>query len=446
MCSFIFTNKAVNDLEYVNEFTKYRGPDHTSEIHNGPYTFVHNLLSITGEFTPQPTISPDNGIYCLFNGEIYNFQDFGKFANDSRCLIPLYQNYGTHFISKLDGEFSIVLIDFNNNLAILATDAFSTKPLWVSTDGKWFGAASYRSPLSRLGFKYIEKVSANTIKVYQLDSWKLKHIQSVNKFDIQNQHKKDFNDWNNAFRESIYKRAMLNVREKVFIGLSSGFDSGAISCELLNQKIPFKAYSIQGNENREVLFQRYARLSNIAEIEPIRITSEQRALAHSYIVKNVENFKYRIYSMSSNYNEFNLSIHDDHGANSLSHVAGCAKRDGRKIYLSGQGSDEIFSDYGFGGKKIYPHSNFGGLFPKNLQQIFPWPSFYESSQVSYLTKEESVAGSYGLEARYPFLDPKVIQEFLWLDYDLKNKWYKSVLYNYFKENNFPFSPNEKIGF
>ena len=114
--------------------------------------------------------------------------------------------------------------------------------------------------------------------------------------------------------------------------------------------------------------------------------------------------------------------------------------------MSGQGADEIFSDYGFGGIKKYNHSNFGGLFPEDLKSVFPWPSFFNSSMESYLAKEEYVAGSYGIESRYPFLDLEVVQEFLWLKPELKNSHYKSVLYYYLKKYNFPFTENEKIGF
>jgi asparagine synthetase B (glutamine-hydrolysing) len=123
-----------------------------------------------------------------------------------------------------------------------------------------------------------------------------------------------------------------------------------------------------------------------------------------------------------------------------------AIKDRKKILLSGQGADEIFSDYGFGGIKKYKHSNFGGLFPNDLSKIFPWPSFFNSSMESYLAKEEYVAGSYGIEARYPFLDKNVVQEFLWLSPTLKNSKYKSVLDIYLKQNNFPYSESEKIGF
>ena len=60
-------------------------------------------------------------------------------------------------------------------------------------------------------------------------------------------------------------------------------------------------------------------------------------------------------------------------------------------------------------------------------------------------KEEMVAGAYGIETRYPFLDFKVIQEFLWLDIELKNQIYKAPLSNYLKINNYP-NHKKKLGF
>ena len=123
-----------------------------------------------------------------------------------------------------------------------------------------------------------------------------------------------------------------------------------------------------------------------------------------------------------------------------------AKNLNLKVSLSGIGPDEIFSDYGFNGKKFYPHSNFGGLFPSDLRSIFPWPSFFGSSLESYIAKEEYIGGYFGIENRYPFLDISVIQEFLNLSVDLKNSSYKSPLNFYLKNADFPFQENVKIGF
>jgi len=141
-----------------------------------------------------------------------------------------------------------------------------------------------------------------------------------------------------------------------------------------------------------------------------------------------------------------LSLKDDNGANGLSHICSLAKKDARKIYLSGQGADEIFSDYGFQGVKKFAHSNFGGLYPDDLATIFPWASFFGSTQYSYLMKEEYISGAYGLEGRYPFLDVDVVQEFLWLNPALKNANYKSVLHHYLELNNYPFEAGQKTGF
>jgi len=81
------------------------------------------------------------------------------------------------------------------------------------------------------------------------------------------------------------------------------------------------------------------------------------------------------------------------------------------IYLSGAGADEIISDYSRNGVPIYDaqHSGFNGVFPANLSTIFPWGNFYFGSQRAFLMKEELTSGAHGVEGRYPFLDPHVVQ-------------------------------------
>lgn len=446
MCGFIFTNKPVNDAVGINRYIRRRGPDHTSEVHRGAFAFIHNLLSITGAFTPQPTVSRDQQIFCLFNGEIYNYRQFGPYDNDALCLIPLYQRHGNEFTQQLDGEFAIVLVDFHTDTLLVSTDVFATKPLWMAMEDSYVGLASYASALISLGFDKPELVAANTTFIFDLKNLTLRDRCTIFDFDVRRQEKTDFNDWTRAFRQSVHKRAVSNVREKIFIGLSSGYDSGAIACELGAQQVPFKAYTLIGRENQDVLAKRREGIQSLAQVELLKDDPIDRQTAHDFLMTHVEPFQYRTYSNSSDYNEFHLDMRDDHGAVSLSMVAARAQRDGRKIYLSGQGADELFADYGFNGHKIYPHSNFGGRFPEDLSTIFPWPSFYGSSMLSYLCKEEYVAGAYGLEARYPYLDPQVVQEFLWLDHRLKNRRYKSVLYHYLTAHNFPFGENQKFGF
>jgi asparagine synthase (glutamine-hydrolysing) len=441
MCSFLFSTITVPNN--ANFYLKFRGPDYTGTKLINNHTFIHNLLSITGVYTPQPI--ENNNILVLFNGEIYNFKDFGDYDNDTKCIIPLYEKYGPQFTKHLDGEFAITVVDYNKKIIVISSDLFKTKPLFYSINGSIIGTSSYKTPLEICGHTNIRKANPNETIVVSLNTGEILDKFEIYTFDL-NQKKKTFDDWLKAFKDSISKRARNNVREKIFIGLSSGYDSGAIACEMYKQNINFKCYSHIGSENIEVLNRRISTILPYGKVDAYKTSTQEWNQAHEYITNNTEPFKYTINSNRNNYNEYYLSLIDDNGSNQFSNLCRQAKRDGYKIHLSGMGGDEIFSDYGFNGSSKYKHSNFGGLFPKDLRTIFPWPSFYGSTMESYLAKEEYVGGSYGMESRYPFLDKNVVQEFLWLDVDLKNSNYKNVLHHYLTINNFPFAPNEKIGF
>jgi asparagine synthetase B (glutamine-hydrolysing) len=380
----------------------------------------------------QPLIKDD--VVTVFNGEIYNYKSFGNYNSDGECIIDLYNQYGDNFVSRLDGEFAICLIDFKNQKLIIANDVFACKPLWYEFKGKEFCVGSYNSQLTGLGFAQGKKLKANTTEVYNLKTLSLTNRLENVKFDIR-QHKTSFDDWLLAFSNSIKKRTA-NTNKGMFVGMSSGYDSGAIACELEKQNIDFKAYSITNNENNEILD---ARLKLISNKEPFSMTPIEFEKWKQELRNNCEDFYYQDQF-------FDYNIKKDQASMGLASICSRANKEGRRIYFSGQGADEIISDYGFSGKKIYKHSSFGGLFPQNLQGFFPWHSFWDGTQIQYLNKEEYVAGHFGIETRYPFLDKDLVQEFLWLSADLKNSKYKSCLDEYLKINNFPYQPSEKRGF
>jgi len=380
----------------------------------------------------------------MYNGEIYNHAHFGKFASDGLCLIPAYQAAGASFLGELDGEFAISLLDWKEGVLILATDVFGTKPLHYAIEGARIAVSSYASALTKIGFgPSIKKVPPNTCIVLDLSSNSIQSIFEICRFSTA-QTKSDFDDWIIAFQNSISKRTY-DCREKIFIGLSSGYDSGTIACELNNQKRPFKSYSIMSNEDVRVIEERVQRFHSKAHFQLIYPSDDEKKAAHEYIESNVEPLSYDIRSSGTAHFE-TTRLQDDGGANGLSIVCANAAIDHRRIYISGQGADEIISDYGYDGKRLYPHSNFGGLFPDDLNLIFPWASFFGSSQAAYLMKEEYVAGAYGIEARYPFLDRALVQEFLSLSSKLKNWKYKSVLRYYLEINRYPCAFDQKFGF
>lgn len=443
MCSFLYSTKTDhNNLDDLNYYLKFRGPDHTEVKYINNHLYIHNLLSITGEFKPQPYSHGD--INLIYNGEIYNYKNFGNYNSDGECLIPLYRKYGSDFIKHLDGEFAICLIDYEKQIAVMSSDIFKTKPLFYSINEKSFGCASYKTSLEKLGYVNILKVKPNTIYTICLKEFKILEENAIYNFDL-NQYKLNYDDWIKAFEKSIEKR-LKGVSKPVFIGLSSGYDSGLIYSELIKQNNPFFSFSLRGTENDEILNKRLAFKSEKVKSFSLYKNSNDYDISHEIIKQRTEKFNYTIYSSSSNYNEYNTLLVNDAGSNNFATICRAAKQKDCKICLSGTGADEIISDYGFNGIKMFNHSNFGGKFPEDLESIFPWASFYGSTLESYIAKEEYVGGSFGIEMRYPFLDKEVVQEFLWLHSNLKNKEYKAPIDFYFNLNKFPYEKQQKRGF
>ena len=442
MCSILFSTKNSDKFDKeLNYYLKFRGPDHTEVFKDKENLFVHNLLSITGNFTPQPL--HQEGITLIYNGEIYNYKEFGDYKTDGECLIPLYHKYGPKFTQKLDGEFAICLVDFNKNQVIISSDVFKTKPLFISTEEGNVGCSTYSTPLKKLGFNNIFKADPNTTYVYDLNG-KLLSKSTIYDFDL-TQYKETYDDWVKAFQQSIHKRTY-SLTKMPFIGLSSGYDSGLIFSEMCKQDREFYALCLMGTEPEHIVNGRLAMANKKVHGYQFQKDNSMYSQYNSYIKSTTEPFYYTIHSDTSNYNEYNTLLVNDWGSNWYAILCNIANNFDCKVCLSGGGADEIISDYGFGGVKKYQHSNFGGLFPKDLSTIFPWASFYGSTMESYIAKEEYVGGSFGIEVRYPFLDKQVVQEFLWLSSELKNKVYKAPIDYYLNKNNIPYEKDKKRGF
>lgn len=407
MCGFLASRREDAD----NFFIQRRGPDFTSRIALNGYHFTHNLLHITGEPTPQPFV--DGDIVCLYNGEIYNHP---YRRSDGEVLIPLYREHGDDFARHLDGEFAVALYDFGRGVALFVTDPFATKPLWRNGSE----AASYRSGVGG------EPVPPHTTVVVDLATGEVRE-QRTGAFDFDRQHKDTYDDWIAAFDRAMAKRAY----DHSFINLSSGYDSGAIDCALTRLGTEYKAFSIEGQENLELLRRR----NRTGEI--LKITEEIIAEKRQYLRTYAEPYTYRFVNPDGS-----LIVHDmldDKATAGLAAIYALANAEGRKVNFSGQGADEIMSDY-----SQWPRATqLKGVFPEKLEI---WRNFYGNYQRAYLTKEEYVAGAFGIETRYPFLDRDVVQEFLWLTPELKNRRYKAPLHEYLAHYDYPFDAGRKMGF
>ena len=443
MCSFIVTNIAINkdQIEKANKFAVSRGPDATNVFNDklSNITWVHNLLHITGEKTVQPFIN-DN-LVATFNGQIYKYKSFISDAkSDGYCIKEAYENNAIH---ELDGEFAIIIHDKNKNIINVISDTFSTKPCWISIKSDKFAISSYRSSNISLGFDSSNtfKTKPNTHYIIDLKNnnvtekiiYKFDIIQDVNSFD----------NWCNLFDRSVKKR-IENTNEMFFVGLSSGYDSGCIVSSLKKHNAKFTTYSVRAAESLKILEKRHDMLDENRK-HLFHMSQKEYDDHKKYIQVNAE-----FYESDYVMNGRKYIVQNDKGSVGTSFICKHAKLGGYKIYMSGHGSDEIYSDYGFLGYPIpgFEHCDIAGYYPEDLSDCFPWKNFNGYRMIDFAYKDESVGGSYGIEVRYPFLDRSLVQEFLKIDNKLKNKNYKSPLHHYLKNNNYPFleGPAHKVGF
>lgn len=443
MCGFLYSTYNLTDEEVEKtEFTvKNRGPDAKNVLSDSKGTFVHYLLHITGEKTTQPIRSSNDDVRLLYNGEVYNYSELGNYKSDGPAILDAYVSEGINGIRKLDGEFSGVIRDETSNKLVLFRDTFGTKPMFFGSTSRGLFVCSYQSQAIELGANQIFMPEPNTILEICLKSMAIvKH--SYREFDLE-QKKNTYDDWYEAFFNSIRKRTN-NNRVKYFIGLSSGYDSGLISAVMTEIGVDFKSYSIQAAEDIDVIKQRAQILKHN---EYFHLTEMEFEKQKTFLQKNCEPF-----TTPPRHNRPNgYSVLRDKGAVGTGIICEKARNDDCKVYMSGQGSDEILSDYGHNGQLApgFLHGTIAGKFPEDLSTVFPWENFYQGTQLEFIAKDENVGGTYGIETRYPFLDPALVQEFLWMNHHLKNAKYKAPIDYALRKMNFPMSKQGlfgKVGF
>mmetsp|Transcript_43037 Transcript_43037/g.78642 ORF Transcript_43037/g.78642 Transcript_43037/m.78642 type:complete len:581 (+) Transcript_43037:68-1810(+) len=449
-CSFLAANQVVTNLAFVNFFLRPRGPDATTHVRFHGFDFIHNLLHMTGSYQPQPFL--DGTVTALFNGEIYNWRSLaeeaggGTYRSDGDAILPAYRAFGDRFVRKLDGEYAIAIFDFGRGTATLATDVFGTKPLWyaVVPAERRIAVATYKSALLRLGFSSedIQMVGPNRVLTLSLGSFEVLQQAAVFEFDLR-QYKQSTTDFVTAFEAAVKKRTkdLEETRRPLFVGLSSGFDSGAIHAALHRQATRHHAFVLLGDETLGIVQERALFSRDTSEVSVVVLSDVDFEAERRWLAQQAEPGSYLGVNFTGQ-----QSVLDDQASVGLSYIVRLSRDRGALCYLSGSGADEVLSDYGFAGEAFCPQSSFGGLFPKNLADVFPWSEFFLSTQRDYLFKEEHVAGAHGVEARYPFLDPRVVQEFLWLAPEVKNSEYKRPLHDAFVEWGYPFEPGKKLGF
>eukprot|EP01079_Euglenida_sp_SAG-EU17-18_P001115 gene1115-410_t len=453
-CSFLVASfkPPTKELRHANRHLKRRGPDRTTLARVEGWTFLHNLLHMTGEMTLQPFTGP--GVVAVFNGEIYNYKSLAKSlgidaTSDGQVILPMYRKHGPDFAAHLHGEFAVVLVDFNTKatarhpilmllpcrpclpsasahecdaapslacplpppVAVLSADVFSTKPLhyatWVPDPAHLkgspalprFAASTYspcpptstgcatRSGILGLGAppELIEMALVVSLAGYSL----------TREFPLFNfnltQHKNHTRDWQKAFLQAVRVRS--RHAPPMFVGLSEGYDSGAIWLALALLGHSFLSITMVGSEDVATVCARLASAGaakNTTCVAPLLIGMDKGDLKRGldWGWENMEPYTCRTCG------DRGKALVKLPATIGLYAMCRSAQGLGARVLMSGSGADETISDYAMDGKRIYGtrQSSFSGVFPADLSEMFPWPNFYGGTQRDFLMKEEHAAG------------------------------------------------------
>ncbi|MGD0283908.1 MAG: asparagine synthase (glutamine-hydrolyzing) [Dissulfurispiraceae bacterium] len=140
-------------LESMSDTLVHRGPDDAGFYIDGGLGFGFRRLSIVDlAHGNQPHFNEDGSLVSVCNGEIYNYRELKVeliakghvFATncDVEVLVHLYEENGTGFLNRLNGQFAFAIYDRKRKSLFLARDHVGIAPLFytVSKDAFIFGS------------------------------------------------------------------------------------------------------------------------------------------------------------------------------------------------------------------------------------------------------------------------------------------------------------------
>ncbi len=140
-------------LQDMGEIQQHRGPDDQGLFLDNEIGLVTRRLSIIDiDGGHQPMSNEDGSVWVAFNGEIYNFLDLrGELLaknhrfnsrSDTEVIVHAYEEWGEHFLSRLNGMFAIALWDGETRQLLVARDRLGIKPIYFAAAGDTFLFAS----------------------------------------------------------------------------------------------------------------------------------------------------------------------------------------------------------------------------------------------------------------------------------------------------------------
>ena len=361
MCAIFGIIGEYNERQAKNALAKlsHRGPDFCGIVQEEKLFFAHQRLSIqdTHKRSHQPL--KHEKILLSFNGEIYNFEALKKELNfpyktqsDSEVILAAFLHWGVDFVQHLQGMFAIALID--GETLYLFRDRLGKKPLFFMHDTAFRFASEIKgltpflhrtqmnedallSYLSFLAptppftfFEGIHKLAAGEYLIFKDNSLVIQRYYDLlstkpNKIIDK---KEALEKLENLLEESISLRLQSNVPTATL--LSGGIDSATINYYAKAQGLDLPSYTLGYKE-----FAKYDERANAAQ------SAQFLGIVNKQIEINKTDF---IEASEKVFDTLDEPLNDP-AAIPLYLLFEAIKKDGHKVVMSGEGSDELFLGY-----------------------------------------------------------------------------------------------------
>jgi asparagine synthase (glutamine-hydrolysing) len=327
----------------------------------------HTRLSIIDLATgDQPISSEDGSLTIVHNGEFYDFERIRaalerkghrfRTKSDSEIALHLYEDIGPECLHQLRGEFAFVIWDSRNQRLFAARDRFGVKPLfyahqddalYVASEAKalfamgvraaWSAESAYAGgfivPGERTLFKDVHalppghfmRATAESFRVHQY--WDVEYPR-----DEAAPAPRSDAEYIAGFRAVLEDSVKTRLRADVPVGcyLSGGIDSCAVlGLASLHHEGPVRAYTLTFESGA------YDE-SAIAEEMAVRAGAEFRPVA-AHQKELADNFRASVIQAE-------LPCLNAHTVAKFM-LSRAVRADGRKVVLTGEGSDEILAGY-----------------------------------------------------------------------------------------------------
>jgi asparagine synthase (glutamine-hydrolysing) len=375
IAGFVGTGVRIEDagplLKRMCSAIAHRGPDGEG-VHVGVGVGLgHRRLAVIdlSQDGAQPMTNADGSLWITYNGEIFNHIELRamlaargrrfRSASDTEVVLQLYEEFGTDFVSHLNGDFALAIWDERRRRLVLARDRMGVRPLFYASRGSTFFFASEIKALleapgidARIDPKALDQIFTLWAPIAPRTAFRgVSELPPAHLMVVENGEPRSWPYWALSFpdaaegpdprregevaeavRDLLEDATRIRLRADVEVGsfLSGGLDSSAVSALAVRHapgRLSTFAVTFDDPEFDESAHQAVMAAALGTEHHAIRCGARDVSGAFPAIVRHAEQPVLRTAPAP------------------LFLLSGLVRENGLKVVLTGEGADEIFAGY-----------------------------------------------------------------------------------------------------